>query len=157
MDERRGRRLAAQEGTPVIDLLSVVFIARRYQLIRSARALVHPADRAQRCDIPLVNLDDLVNVPRRRATTQSWLEVTNILASEGIVSFWWKVSSEGGYDFLRFSLNGVEQSGGISGNVDWQQRGFPVSSGTNVLRWAYTKDGSVSAGADAGWVDEDAG
>ena len=85
---------------------------------------------------------------------QSWLEVTNILASDGIVSFWWKVSSEGGYDFLRFYFNGVEQPGRISGGVDWQPKSFELPPGTNVLRWAYSKDGSGTGGADSGWVDE---
>jgi hypothetical protein len=37
MDERKGRRLAAQEGVPVIGLLGVVLLARRNQLIPSAR------------------------------------------------------------------------------------------------------------------------
>lgn len=40
MDERRGRRLAAQEGIPVIGLLGVVLLARRNQLIPSARVLL---------------------------------------------------------------------------------------------------------------------
>jgi hypothetical protein len=45
------------------------------------------------------------------------------VAGAGSLSFWWKVSSEGGYDFLRFYLDGVEQPGiaAISGEVDWQQ------------------------------------
>lgn len=40
IDERRGRRLAAQEGIPVIGLLGVVLLARRKRLIPSARALL---------------------------------------------------------------------------------------------------------------------
>lgn len=39
MDERKGRRLAAREGIPVIGLLGVVLLARRKQLIPSARTL----------------------------------------------------------------------------------------------------------------------
>ncbi len=38
IDERKGRRLAAQEG--VIGLLGVVLLARRNQIIPSARALL---------------------------------------------------------------------------------------------------------------------
>ena len=44
MDERKGRRLAAQEGVPVIGLLGVVLLARRNQLIPSARALLQRLD-----------------------------------------------------------------------------------------------------------------
>ena len=40
MDERKGRRLALQEGVPVIGLLGVVLLARRKQLIPSARTLI---------------------------------------------------------------------------------------------------------------------
>ena len=40
IDERRGRRLAAQEGVAVIGLLGVVLLARRNGLIPSARALL---------------------------------------------------------------------------------------------------------------------
>lgn len=40
MDERKGRRLAAQEGIPVIGLVGVVLLAKRNRLIPSARALL---------------------------------------------------------------------------------------------------------------------
>jgi uncharacterized protein len=40
IDERKGRRLAVQEGVPVIGLLGVVLLARRNTLIPSARALL---------------------------------------------------------------------------------------------------------------------
>ena len=40
IDERKGRKLAVQEGVPVIGLLGVVLLAKRRQLIPSARALL---------------------------------------------------------------------------------------------------------------------
>jgi predicted nucleic acid-binding protein len=40
MDERKGRRLATQEGVPVIGLLGVILLARRNQIIPSARTLL---------------------------------------------------------------------------------------------------------------------
>lgn len=40
IDERKGRRLAPLEGVPVIGLLGVVLLAKRRQLIPSARALL---------------------------------------------------------------------------------------------------------------------
>jgi uncharacterized protein len=40
IDERKGRRLATQEGVPVIGLLGVVLLAHRNHLIPSARALL---------------------------------------------------------------------------------------------------------------------
>jgi uncharacterized protein len=40
IDERIGRRLAMQEGVQVIGLLGVIILARRQQMIPSARALL---------------------------------------------------------------------------------------------------------------------
>lgn len=85
---------------------------------------------------------------------ESWMETT--VVGPGSLTFWWKVSSEPGFDYLRFTVDGVEQAGitAISGTVDWQQRSQSIASGSHVLRWRYSKDGSVNAGSDAGWVDE---
>ncbi len=82
---------------------------------------------------------------------QSWMQTT--VEGPGNLSFWWKVSSEGGFDFLNFYLNDVLQDQ-ISGNVDWQEKTYPIPDGIHVLRWVYTKDGSVSRDADCGWVDQ---
>jgi subtilisin family serine protease len=71
----------------------------------------------------------------------------------GTLSFFWSVSSEPGFDFLEFWVNGVRQSGSISGSVGWAQRSFTLASGTQTLRWTYRKDTSVSSGSDAGFVD----
>ena len=68
------------------------------------------------------------------------------------LSFWWKVSSENGFDYLRFYIDGVEQKG-ISGEVDWTNERYELTTGAHILRWAYTKDGAGSGGADTGWVD----
>ncbi|KAF0180855.1 MAG: hypothetical protein FD161_573 [Limisphaerales bacterium] len=45
MDERLGRRLAAQQGLRVVGLLGVVLLARQQRLIPSARALLERLDR----------------------------------------------------------------------------------------------------------------
>ena len=83
---------------------------------------------------------------------ETWLETT--VTGPGSLSFLWKVSSETGYDYLEFYLDGMLQSGRISGNVDWQQKTYTLSGGIHTLRWRYMKDGSVAAGSDAGWVDQ---
>ena len=71
----------------------------------------------------------------------------------GTLFFWWKVSSEANFDFLRFYINDVEQAV-ISGAVDWQQQYFSIPAGIHVLKWKYTKDQSVSSGYDASWLDQ---
>jgi hypothetical protein len=69
------------------------------------------------------------------------------------LSFWWKVSSESGYDFLEFCTNSVCVTR-IAGEVNWQAWNGTLGTGTQVLRWRYMKDGSVSSGLDRSWVDQ---
>src|SRR5204863_7298747 len=69
------------------------------------------------------------------------------------VSFWWRVDSEEGYDFLKFEMDGTTLNA-ISGLVDWEEVTAEIPAGDHVLRWVYSKDEAVSVGADAGWVDE---
>jgi hypothetical protein len=69
------------------------------------------------------------------------------------VSFAWKVSSELGFDQLRFSIGNSSQAA-VSGETDWQTRSFNLPEGQQTLRWVYAKDGSARDGADAGWVDQ---
>ncbi len=70
------------------------------------------------------------------------------------VSFWWKAESEASFDFLNVDVDGVAPFAGISGNVDWQQKTIVLPAGAHTIRWVYSKDGSVSVGQDAGWVDQ---
>jgi subtilisin family serine protease len=85
------------------------------------------------------------------ANGQSWLET--VVPGPGTLTFRWKVSSEGGYDYLRFSINATEQAR-ISGEVNWQQKTYALEPGIHTLRWVYTKDYMVSSGQDAGWLDD---
>ena len=75
------------------------------------------------------------------------------LSSASSVSFWLSVSSESGYDFLRFYVDGIEQDN-WSGTIPWTQAIFPLTAGTHTLEWRYTKDSSVTTGSDRAWVDE---
>lgn len=71
----------------------------------------------------------------------------------GVVRFWWKVDSEFDYDFLEFSVNGTVRNQ-ISGDDDWSFVSTNLTAGDQRLTWSYSKDGSVSEGRDAGWVDQ---
>jgi len=82
---------------------------------------------------------------------ESWLETT--VTGPGALSFRWKVSSEGSYDFLEFYTNGVLTASPLSGEVDWQQRVVLLGPGSQILRWRYVKDVSLFEGQDRGWVD----
>ena len=82
---------------------------------------------------------------------QTWMET--VLSGPGVITFYWKVSSEASYDLLEFHVNGSRQFH-ISGNVDWQYRTVNIGNGEQTLRWQYAKDMSVSSGSDCGWVDQ---
>jgi hypothetical protein len=77
----------------------------------------------------------------------------SMITGPGVLSFWWKVSSEKDYDHLAFAIDGVGQAS-ISGEVDWQQRSFRIPTGLHTAQWSYSKDYSVDRGVDAGWLDD---
>ncbi len=82
---------------------------------------------------------------------ESYIETT--LIGPGILSFWWKVSSEPSNDRLRFYMDGSEQFR-ISGEVDWEWRTLLLPSGSHLVRWRYNKNGSIASGQDRAWVDQ---
>ena len=83
---------------------------------------------------------------------QSCMQTT--VAGSSDLSFYWKVSSKYNDDYLRFYIDDSEQSGAISGNIDWQQKSYVLSAGDKVLKWCYTKDSSGDIGSDAAWIDK---
>jgi len=66
--------------------------------------------------------------------------------------FYWAVSSETDYDYLRFDLDDVEKKA-ISGDTGWKREAVLVPAGTHTLKWVYRKDNFTSAGLDCGFVD----
>ena len=72
--------------------------------------------------------------------------------SNDSISFYYKVSSESGYDKLHFYIDNQEKEN-WSGSIGWTKAAYPVSEGRHSYRWTYTKDGSVNSGSDCGWID----
>lgn len=72
--------------------------------------------------------------------------------SNDTLSFYRKVSSETGYDFLKFYMDGIEL-GSWSGSKDWAKVSFPVQTGSHRFSWIYEKDDATMSGQDAAWVD----
>ncbi len=72
--------------------------------------------------------------------------------SQSQISFYYKVSSENNWDYLRFFIDDTEIQN-WSGEIDWAQAQIDVPAGNHTLHWVYTKDGSVSSGQDCAWVD----
>ncbi len=82
----------------------------------------------------------------------SSLEITFNIVSDGEITFYRKVSSEGNWDYLRFFID-ANQMDQWSGNISWGMVSFPVTEGTHTFKWQYYKDGSVSSGEDCAWID----
>jgi len=82
----------------------------------------------------------------------TYISLSYQVYAEDTLSFWYKVSSESGYDYLRFSVDGNELDS-WSGTVPWSQAEYVIGVGMHTFKWEYTKDVSVSSGDDAAWVD----
>ncbi|MDP1808158.1 MAG: S8 family peptidase [Actinomycetota bacterium] len=82
----------------------------------------------------------------------SELSLTQVFESAATISFNYRVSSEAGYDYLDFYIDGVRQLH-LSGDSGWAEASYSVAPGEHVLKWLYTKDGSVSSGSDAAFID----
>ncbi|NVO20945.1 MAG: T9SS type A sorting domain-containing protein [Bacteroidetes bacterium] len=82
--------------------------------------------------------------------SEMYLDV--IVLSSDTISFYRKVSSESGYDYLKFYLDGVEM-GKWSGTMDWARVSYPVLAGPHRFSWAYETDESTLSGQNAGWID----
>ncbi|MFQ5453386.1 MAG: M14 family zinc carboxypeptidase [Candidatus Zixiibacteriota bacterium] len=82
----------------------------------------------------------------------SGMQVTLYGRQAGTISFYYKISSEASWDFLRFYIDGTQKAA-WSGSSGWIQVSYPVTAGDHTFKWAYEKDGSVSSGSDCGWID----
>ncbi len=80
--------------------------------------------------------------------------VAATVTGPGTLRYWWRTSSEANFDFLRFTYDGAVQTGGISGEQPWQQQVWTIPAGTHSVSWVYSKDGTVSSGSDAAWLDK---
>lgn len=69
------------------------------------------------------------------------------------VQFWYRVSSEAGFDFFEFFIDGVSQ-GTASGEGVWTQSDVYDVSDAQTITFRYIKDSSVSAFSDATFVDD---
>ncbi|KAJ3427340.1 hypothetical protein M0812_26923 [Anaeramoeba flamelloides] len=83
---------------------------------------------------------------------ESWFSTE--ISGKGYISFYWKVSSEPDYDFLRFYIDN-ELKDQISGNVDWIKKTYTVDKeSTHTLKWEYSRVSRFGNGMDCGWVDQ---
>jgi hypothetical protein len=84
---------------------------------------------------------------------RSNLSVTYEVLTADSIRFCRKVSSEPGYDFLRFYIDNIKM-GEWSGEMNWGYAAYAVSAGTHTFKWSYEKDITVANGNDAAWIDK---
>ena len=80
-------------------------------------------------------------------------DMSTMVTGPAKITFYWGISSEADYDYLRFYMDGTERSA-ISGEVGWTQQTFIVPAGDHTLKWSYIKDDFVRSGLDSGFVDQ---
>lgn len=82
----------------------------------------------------------------------SILSITRNVAANDTISFYYKVSSEEGYDFLKFYIdNNVQDS--WSGTINWTCAAYAVAPGMHTFKWEYVKDSYYSSGNDMAMID----
>ena len=70
------------------------------------------------------------------------------------VAFARKISTESGYDYLRFYIDGVLKDA-WSGELDWgvTPQTYTITPGLHTFTWSYSKDSDNSEGSDCVWID----
>lgn len=84
--------------------------------------------------------------------SQSSKLILNANTRSGTGSFDLQVSSEAGWDQLKFFIDGIEQKS-WSGELAWQTYKFSVAAGTHTFEWVYSKDANNSFGSDSAAID----
>lgn len=69
------------------------------------------------------------------------------------IEFYWFVSSESGYDFFEFYIDGNREIRASGTNNSWSKFSKQLEKGEHTFRWRYFKDGSVSHGDDRAYID----
>ena len=89
------------------------------------------------------------NINNSQSTT---LMLVSDFSAAGTVSFMYKTSTEGSYDFLTFNVDNTDINS-WSGENAWSNYTYNATAGNHTMRWVYEKDNIVSSGSDACWVD----
>lgn len=76
----------------------------------------------------------------------------NSLADDSL-SFWYKVSSEEDWDFLRVYIDGAPVDGWSGIMSGWAYIGYPLTAGSHTINFSYQKDVMIADGSDCAWLD----
>ena len=85
-------------------------------------------------------------------SSSSTMEVTVNIPSDGIMSFFGKISCESSWDYGYFYIDGV-QRGSYTGESNWSEKVFDITAGDHTFTWKYEEDFMISSGDDCFYVD----
>jgi hypothetical protein len=68
------------------------------------------------------------------------------------ISFYYKVSSLEGQNFLQFLVDGIVM-GEWSGEIDWTEAVINIAPGLHTFEWKYTKSATAGPEMDHAWID----
>lgn len=83
----------------------------------------------------------------------SQISISWTSAIDDSVRFWYKVSSESGYDKFTFSIDNSQKLE-ASGEEGWTRVAYPVTAGTHSFVFKYAKDRSQNSGSDCAFIDD---
>ncbi|MCQ2283396.1 MAG: C25 family cysteine peptidase [Bacteroidales bacterium] len=82
----------------------------------------------------------------------SVLSISQYVVSADTISFYYKVSSEDGYDMFNFYIDNTLK-GSWSGEEGWARAAYAVMPGQHTFKWEYEKDYMVNSGQDMAMID----
>ncbi|MBQ5496737.1 MAG: hypothetical protein IIT76_16290, partial [Prevotella sp.] len=86
------------------------------------------------------------------ASVVSNMSVTVNIPSDGLMSFFGKISCENNWDYGYFYIDGVQMAS-FTGAGSWIEKTYDVTAGDHNFMWQYTKDASVNSNDDCFYVD----
>jgi len=69
------------------------------------------------------------------------------------ISFYLRISSQPEFDVLNFLIDNKVMGTWSGDSMTWRRVSFPVTAGNHIFQWIYSKDPTISMGADRAWVD----
>jgi hypothetical protein len=74
------------------------------------------------------------------------------LRGPGELAFWWKVSSEPGFDRLELWI-GQDRLQVLSGEQEWREVVLAIPFGVHRVRWTFRRDPTGGGGQNRAWLD----
>lgn len=95
---------------------------------------------------PLIG--DIYQSPDIADSEETSMEGSVFMSEEAVLVFDYNVSTEEGYDYFVFTINGATEISAISGDTGWVSFSKVIGAGTHTLKWRFIKDQTRTEGRD---------